>query len=276
MHRSFRRAAYAALFACLVAAPLAAQEVVKFDGVAGGERVRLRAELYRPRSEVRAPAAILLHGCSGLLPSVRFALRSYADDLQKLGFVALILDSFGPRYHSAEEMCASNQRLRQALDYRTTDVYDAARFLHGLPGVAGHRIFAVGQSNGGSVALNAVLAGTQDEYTRRRGYPGISGAVAFYPWCGLLSGNARLAAPVRVFSGGKDDWVSARECAEVRASGAEYRVTVYADAPHAFDLEVARQKYAGFSIGSDRAAASDSRLRMTAFLTEQATRDVRR
>ena len=189
-----------------------------------------------------------MHGCSGLEPAVRYTLRSYADDLQKLGFVVLILDSFGPRYYSADEMCASNQRLRQAVDYRTADVFDAARFLQGLPFVDARKIFVVGQW----------------------GYPAISGAVAYYPWCGVLSGNAKLAAPVKVFSGGKDDWVSARECAAVKASGAHYKVTVYDDAPHSFDLVVARQKDAGFSIGNDPVAATDSRRRMTAFLNDQA------
>jgi dienelactone hydrolase len=270
MDRCYRVIAYAALLIGVTTAPSPAQEIVKFDTGTGSERVRLRAELYRSRSEGPAPAAILLHGCSGWLPAVRYTLRSYADDLQKLGFVVLILDSFGPRYYSADEMCASNQRLRQALDYRTTDVFDAARFLQGLPFVAAHKIFVVGQSNGGSVALNVVLASTQDDYVRRRGYPAIRGAVAYYPWCGVLSVNARLAAPVNVFSGGKDDWVSARDCAAVKASGADYKVKVYADASHSFDLEVARQKYAGFSIGNDPVAAADSRRRMTAFLNDQA------
>ena len=270
MDRWCKLIAYASLLIGVAAAPSASQDIVKFDTGSGRERVTLRAEIYRTRSERPAPAAILLHGCSGLEPAVRYTLRSYADDLQKLGFVVLILDSFGPRYYSADEMCASNQRLRQAVDYRTADVFDAARFLQGLPFVDARKIFVVGQSNGGSVALNVVLASTQDKFVGRWGYPAISGAVAYYPWCGVLSGNAKLAAPVKVFSGGKDDWVSARECAAVKASGAHYKVTVYDDAPHSFDLVVARQKYAGFSIGNDPVAATDSRRRMTAFLNDQA------
>jgi dienelactone hydrolase len=276
MNRWCRRIACVALVTCLATAPGAAQEIVKFDTGAGGERVMLRAELYRSRSEGPSPAAILLHGCGGWQPAVRYTLRSYAEDLQKLGFVVLNLDSFGPRSYSADEMCASNERLRQALEYRTTDVFDAARFLQGQSFVDGRRVFVVGQSNGGSVALNVVRASTQDDYVGRRGYPAIRGAVAYYPWCGMLSGKARLAAPVQVFSGGKDDWVSARECAGVEASGADYKVTVYADAPHSFDLQVAHQKYAGFSIGNDPVAAEDSRRRMTAFLSGQATTDHRR
>ena len=122
------------------------------------------------------------------------------------------------------------------------------------------------------MALNTVLARTQDDYVRRRGYPAIRGAVAYYPWCGLLSGKARLAAPVEVLSGGSDEWVSARECASVEASGADYKVTVYAQAVHSFDLEVMRQKYAGFTIGGDPSAASDSRRRMIAFLTGRAAK----
>jgi dienelactone hydrolase len=272
MGRWSRIIACAAAATWLAAGPGAAQEIVKFDSSASAERVKLRAELYRPHSGGLSPAVILLHGCSGWQSAVRYTLHSYAEDMQKLGFVVLNLDSFGPRYYSADEMCASNERLRQALAYRTSDVFDAARFLRGQAFVDSRRIFVVGQSNGGSVALNVVVAATQDEYVRRRGYPAIRGAVAYYPWCGLLPTKVRLAAPAQVFSGGRDDWASARECAGIEASGAAYQVTVYADAPHSFDLVVAHQKYAGFSIGHDPVAASDSRQRMTAFLNSQAAK----
>lgn len=208
-----------------------------------------------------------MHGCSGWQPAARYTLRSYADDMRKRGFAVLNLDSFGPRYYSADEMCASNDKLRQALAYRVSDAFDAARYLQSRGFVDARNIFVVGQSNGGSVAMKTVLAGTQDEYVKRRGYPAFRGAVAYYPWCGVLAGKARLAAPVQVFSGGKDDWVSARECSAVEASGADFKVTVYAEAAHSFDLEVTQQKYVGYSIGKDPDAASDSRRRMMAFLS---------
>ncbi len=250
-------------------APAMAQEIVKFPASQPNEPtpVQLRAELYRPTGGGPHPAVVLMHGCSGWVPSARFALRGYAEDLRKRGFVVLNLDSFGPRYYSSEEMCPSIERLQRALSYRTTDAFDAARFLRDRADVDAGNIFLFGQSNGGSVALKAALVSTHDEYVKRRGYPAFRGVVAFYPWCGLLQGITALAAPVQVFSGGRDNWVSAQECSSVEARGAEFNVKVYAEAMHSFDLDLIPHKYAGFMIGKDPAAAADSRTRMMSFLT---------
>lgn len=244
------------------------QEIVRFPASQPNEPkpINLRGELYRPDGVGRFPAVILMHSCSGWQPAVLFALRGYAENLQKRGYVVLNLDSFGPRYYSGDEMCASNAKLQQALSYRTSDAFDAARYLRRLPHVDGSNIFLMGQSNGGSVVIRASLQSNYLAYRKSEEEPPFRGAIAFYPWCGHVSQGARFATPVQVFSGGRDEWVSARECAGVEATGAQYQVTVYPHATHSFDLDIMTQRYAGYMIGSDPDAAADSRKRMIAFL----------
>ncbi|HEY6979487.1 dienelactone hydrolase family protein [Reyranella sp.] len=244
------------------------QGIVKFPASQPNEprQIALRGELYRPQGSGRFPAVILMHGCSGWQPAVMFALRGYAESLQTRGYVVLNLDSFGPRYYSGDEMCASNARLQQALAYRTSDAFDAARYLRQLPYVDGDNVFLMGQSNGGSVVIKAALQSSYEAYRKSAGEPPFRGAVAFYPWCGLLTSGARFATAVQIFSGGRDEWVSARECTAVDATGAEYHVTVYPEAAHSFDLDIIAQRYAGFRVGNDPAAAADSRKKMIAFL----------
>ena len=253
---------------CLAVVSAYGQEIVRFPASQPNEPkpIALRGELYRPEGAGRFAAVILMHGCSGWQPAVRFSLQGYAQSLQKRGYVVLNLDSFGPRYYSGDEMCASNAKLQQALLYRTSDAFDAARYLRHLPYVDGDNVFLMGQSNGGSVVIRAALQNNYLAYRKSADEPPFRGAVAFYPWCGLVSSGAKLVTPVQVFSGGRDNWVSARECANVEVTGAEYKVTVYPQAAHSFDLDIMMERYAGFLIGNDPDAAADSRKRMIAFL----------
>jgi dienelactone hydrolase len=251
-----------------------AQDIVDIEASQpdASRRVLLRAELHRPRGEGSFPAVILMHGCSGWVPAVHHTLHDYADELRRRGYVALNLDSFGPRHYSGDEMCASNTRLREALDYRTADAFDALRYLATLPYVDARNVFLIGQSNGGSVAMRTAQASATKTYDKS-GSPGFRGVVAYYPWCGVFAGGVRLAAPIQVFSGERDEWVSARECAAVRTSGADYRIKLYPRAVHSFDLEIAVQRFAGFPIGRDPEAAEDSRKRMFNFFRDHLTED---
>jgi dienelactone hydrolase len=249
-----------------------AQDIVKFEASqpdAPG-RILLRGELSIPGGTGPFPAVVLMHGCSGWVPDVQHTLRDYAEALRQRGYVVLNLDSFGPRHYGADEMCGSNARLRQALVYRTADAFDALRYLGNLPAVDPRNVFLMGQSNGGTVAMQAAQVNAARKY-EESGKPGFRAVAAFYPWCGGFAGSIKLAAPVQVFSGERDEWVSARECATLRASGADYRIKLYPKAAHSFDLDIAPQRYAGFLIGRDPQAAADSRQRMFDHFREHLT-----
>jgi dienelactone hydrolase len=227
----------------------------------GSKNATITGELFKPAGGGPFSAVVLMHGCGGWQPAVLGALHAHALHFVDHGYVVLNLDSFGPRGNSGGIVCESDARLVDALDYRTYDALDALHFLQSLTFVDPRRIFLMGQSNGGSVAI---IAAKQDIPTNFRA------VAAYYPWCGALnSSHARLAAPLIIFSGGRDDWTPAWECRNKTSSGAALKVIEYPDAVHSFDIEITSQKYLGKRIGFDKSATEDSRRQMLEFFAEQ-------
>lgn len=229
------------------------------------DKVMLRGELHKPEGDGPFPAVVLMHGCGGWQPAVRFSLQDYAQRFVKDGFVVLLLDSFGPRSLGGGKVCEDVALQQDALGYRTYDAHDALRYLQAQPFVQAANIFLMGQSNGGSVAINVAKGEGPTEPASAA--PGYRGVVAYYPWCGSFDGRrvVKLAAPLLVFGGAKDDWVPARECQGVRSDGAELSLVVYPNAGHSFDIEMPPQRYLGYLVGKDADAATDSRSRMMSF-----------
>lgn len=229
--------------------------------------VSLVAEIYRPGGRGRFPAVVMMHGCGGWQAAVQYALREHATFLRDNGFVVLNLDSFGPRGVGGGEACENVPELTAALRYRTQDAFDALRYLRMLDYVDSERVFLMGQSNGGSVAMLAALAGASR--TMMGNDTGFRGVVAFYPWCSAY-GTARpqLEAPLLVLAGGRDDWTPPGDCQRLRSWGAQLRVTVYPNAVHSFDVLAPEHRYLGHLVGYDAAAAQDGRRAMLAFFGE--------
>ncbi|MDO9365682.1 MAG: dienelactone hydrolase family protein [Methylotenera sp.] len=249
-----------------------AGEMVKFEASSAytSAKVTLRAVISKPKGDGPFPAVVLMHGCGGWQPAVRYTMNGYTDFLVDHGFVVLNLDSFGPRNNGGGKVCESIKRLTDALDYRTHDAYDALRYLQTQKFVAGNNIFLMGQSNGGSVAINVAKGDTpQDKKNKDEGFRAV---VAYYPWCGTF-GNRKveLASPLLIFGGGQDDWVPARECEGIQSTGAELQVKIYPEAAHSFDLEIMPQRYLGKLVGKNEYATEDSRGRMLAFFIEHST-----
>ena len=258
------------ILSCFYTTTSVASEVVKFEATKSykSKKIALRGELFKPKGSGPFPAVVLMHGCGGLQSAVRMALSSYAELLVENGFAVLNLDSFGPRRNSGGQVCASFNKLREAREYRTADAFDAMQYLKAQNFVDSENIFLMGQSNGGSVAINA--ANSNNKNTKFRA------VVAFYPWCGAFgSRNVDLGSPLMVLGGAKDDWVPPQFCSEVVSNGEKLEVTIYPNAPHSFDVNVLQQRYLGKLIGYDRHAAVDSRLRMLAFFNENMSASVK-
>lgn len=234
-----------------------------------GGSISLNAEIFRPTGTGPFPAIVLMHGCGGWQSAVRHSLRQHAKFMSSKGYVVLSLDSFGPRGNTGGTVCESFRRLREAREYRSYDAFDALRYLQAQTFVDAERVFLVGQSNGGSVALKVAEDGATGRYGR--GGPGFRGVVALYPWCGAL-GTVRptLAAPLLILGGGRDDWVPPDDCQRFRASGASLDVKVYPTAAHSFDVLAPLQRYLGKLIGFDRQATEDGRRQMLAFFKRAA------
>ena len=206
-----------------------AQETV----VLPGPGVELKAVVHRPAGKGPFPAIVLLHGCSGLWARDGAPTASHtfwADHFRQRGYVAVLLDSFGPR--GEKEICTQQARHVRADRERVDDAWAAQRWLAADAAVDPQRIFAMGWSNGGTTVLNAMLREPNDD-----GH-GFRAAVAFYPGCRVLAkrGSYRPHAPVLVQAGGADDWTPARDCvALAELAGPRVEIDVYEGAHHAFD-----------------------------------------
>ena len=220
-------------------------------------------QLHLPAGPGPHPAVVLLHGCSGVTPTV----RSWAAWLAARGHVALVLDSFGPR--GVRTVCtpAGNTPGPSPVPprLRAEDAFAAAAYLRGRPDVDPDRVSAVGFSHGGSTAL---VTASRTAVDRLGGRP-FARVIAFYPFC--PRNGAPLASPVLTLIGDADDWTPAERCVALHAAWRpEFGVAalhVYPGATHAFDSRGPERRYLGYLMRHDAAATADAGERMLRFLT---------
>jgi dienelactone hydrolase len=267
MTAAFSTSLFAALVALALALPATAQQAVTFPAARdyANKPVTLAGDLMKPAGDGPFPAVVLMHGCSGLQPSVAAALTSHARQLVDNGFVALVLDSFGPRDNGGGAVCKSLTDLSEARNYRVEDALQAKAYLAALPFVDGDNIFQMGQSNGGSVALKLAQLDP----------PEFRALASYYPWCGAFKrfgDSVTLTAPLIVFGGAADDWVPPTACTTATAQGADYKVIIYPEATHSFDLNIEMQRFSGHLVGYNAPADRDSRAQMAAFFKSHLTK----
>jgi len=203
----------------------------------------------------RSPAVVVLHGCSGISShSTRIA-----DHLGSWGYVALAVDSLGPR--GIANRCTSSGYPEQAFD-----AYAALRYLAQQGFVDATRIAVLGQSMGGIATLYAVDRDMAAQYFTER----FRAAIAYYPACFLP--KVSLTAPTLILIGESDDWSPAESCREMVAhaqpDSAPIALHVYPDAHHAFDvaaLQPGRRAF-GHSVEYNEFAAKDAEEKTRAFL----------
>lgn len=269
------------LMALMVAAgSTAAAETVRFPG-AGLELV---GRLYVPEGKGPFPALVLMHGCGGMWGANGEPTPSYDDwarRLQARGYLAVLLDSFGPR--KVREICTQRERAVSPAWDRTGDAYAALEWLVRREDVLSRQVHVMGWSNGGSAVLHTIHAEAPDRGARG---PGFRSAIAFYPGCaaGQLR-SFKSDVPLLIQAGGADDWTPARHCeALARRAAAEGRrveIDVYPGAHHAFDRiggtvrhrpdvrNLASASGWGATIGPDPGAREKARQRTFAFLEAQ-------
>ena len=254
-----------------------APAVVSFENATPGAVLRIPAEEFRPAGPGRFPAVVLMHGCHGVSESN----RQWARWLSQRGYVALLVDSWGPR--ALSEACTPGEELPNTA--RFDDAVGALRWLHGRRYVDRERIGIIGWSNGGVFAMAAVN-GPTFERTRKRGVqipdPGFRAAVGVYPGGCYSLVNELSVRPLLLLVGADDDWTLASECIELtqkqRAKGADVTLVVYPGAVHYFDVEGQPRtwiadvenrnrpnKCCGATVGYDPAAAADAHRRVAEF-----------
>jgi dienelactone hydrolase len=181
----------------------------------------------------RLPAVIVLHSCSGMTPN----LADWALEINRMGFAALVLDSFTGR--GVTEVCTG--RTPVSIGSRLTDAYRALALLSAHPRIEPRRIAALGFSHGGWVSLWASQAQFERQFLRAN--IDFAAHVAFYPAaCNvrLLSEADMAPGPVRIFQGTADDWTPIAACREWvarrQAAGRNVSLVPYEGAMHAFDV----------------------------------------
>ena len=215
---------------------LGAAEAVTF----AGPGIELSGRLYRPDGPGPFPAFVLMHGCSGLWrrdgqePTPAYV--AWAEHWQKRGYLALLVDSFGPR--GQREICTQPGRTITPDKDRPLDAYAALNWLAARPDVDRARIHLQGWSNGAMAVLNTVKEGAPGSSARG---PEFRSAVAFYPGCIQLvrQPDYRTRVPLLIQAGAADDWTPARHCEALvekfKGRSAPMEIDVYPDAHHAFD-----------------------------------------
>jgi dienelactone hydrolase len=200
----------------------------------GEDATTVSGDLSLPAgSSGRVPAVIVLHSCSGMTSN----LVDWAEAVNRMGFAALLLDSFSAR--GVTEVCTG--RASVTVSSRLADAYRALALLSVHPRIDPRRIAVLGFSDGGWVTLWASQAQIERRFLRAN--VEFAAHAAFYPFaCNvkLMNETAMAPGPVRIFVGEADDWTPIGPCREWvarrQAAGRDVSVVVYEGAMHAFDV----------------------------------------
>jgi dienelactone hydrolase len=261
-----------------------AQEAVHFPSLDGA--TQLDGYLYRSAGEGRRPAVVGLHGCSGMFSRSTGAIapiyREWAAELNRRGYVFLLVDSFRPR--NANELCSVQGFDLELYRTRPKDAYGALAYLQAQPFVRGDRVGLMGWSQGGGATLFAIG-------NRSLGRPAtlpqgdFRAAVAFYPGsCNIERQPSDWTSriPLLALMGAEDVWTPAAPCktfldGAIGRRGAPIEMQIYPGAYHGFDapnqyrLELpAYRTRAGVVpvVGTDPAGRQDALARVPAFLAK--------
>jgi len=275
-----------AVFLILAATGLAASPVktVHFESADG--KTRLVGYLFEPEGRGRHPAVVMLHGRAGPYSSGANGVYT-AQTLSKRhvewgtfwaerGYVALLVDSFGPRGYAKGFPAGSYENRPEEVSEQTVrplDAYGALRYLRGREDVLADRIGVQGWSNGAMTVL----------VTMGRHAPGIADpspetgfrvALAEYPGCGMeaVSGEYRPYAHLLLMVASADAEVSPKRCAafaeRARKGGADLEFVEFEGAEHNFD-DPGKQKQAN---AANRAATEETMRRAEQLFAERLRR----
>jgi dienelactone hydrolase len=254
----FRQIVIIVILVILASTSVIAADIVTFKGTGttvAGTPLMLTGKLTKPQGDGPFPAVALLHGCRGIRGD-RDA--QWAERLASWGYVALQVDSFGPRGLSS--ICEDLSLIFSIVPKRTQDAYDAKSYLSELPFVDRNRIGVMGWSHGGMTILSVV--------DQKRDNP-FRSAIAFYPFCDRYL--ADFNAPLLILIGKKDDWTPAISCSLSMPSaqiGHEVILKIYNDSHHGFDEEGIDTVIAGHRLLFNPVAAGDAIIQVKAFLSK--------
>lgn len=245
--------------ALLLAAALSACATKRVETVAAEPPVEpsetVHGRLFTPAGAGPFPAVVLLHGCGGMHRAIDLA---WAQRLKSWGYVALVVDSFGPR--GVRTSCHGMLHVKAP---RTADAWGGVDYLKALDYVDAERIAFMGWSEGAGIALQA----SAQPAVLDRHRDSLKATVAFYPYCGP---GSNLHAPTMVLVGDRDDWTGWRPCRTLarqqRQRGQPFDLVLYEGATHSFDCPECNGFYGKYFMAYNPAAHADALRRVRQFL----------
>lgn len=230
-------------------------------------RLTGRGHLYRPASLAggqRAPAVVIMEGLGGLKAHRELA---YGAWLASQGFIALVVDSFGPRGMGEGPDDASHnlRALRVTESAMLADAFAALRLLAEQPDVSAEAIAVMGFSYGGMITTLAAY----DQIARTFAPDGLRFAAhAAYYGCSVprLDDATATGAPVALWLGELDDNVSVERSRciadDLRRGGAPVTLTVHPGVHHQWDGDDVTLRHVSYALGDLRMTVlPDNRIR---------------
>jgi dienelactone hydrolase len=241
--------------------PLRAQEEGpvpdRITFMSGDGHTKLTGYVYKPATmaAARVPAVVMMHGragayserANGVYDASTLSLRhkAWGREWAEVGYVAILVDSFGPRgYPQGFPRFSYDSRPAELneVTVRPLDAYGALAYLRSRSDVIPDQIGLQGWSNGGSAAI-ATMSLEAPGIKSPTAATGFRAALVFYPACGLKGQfderPFRPYAPVIVFHGTADEEVPYKRCATLveksRENGGNIQIKIYAGATHSFD-----------------------------------------
>ncbi len=186
----------------------------------------------------RVPAVVLLHGSVG---NYRERARRYGPPLASLGVAVLVPETYAARADLGRSFIGRALHITETMF--DDDAYAGLRALAADPAIDASHVAIIGFSYGGMAAEYALQRTVADRFVPPSG-PHFVGHVAYYAPCIARFADRRTTgAPLLMMYGGKDQLIHsgrcAQEAADLRAGGSAVTITVFPDAVHQWDGEMA-------------------------------------
>ncbi len=237
--------------------------------------------LFEPQTPGPHAAIVLLHGRAGAYSSLANGVytaatlskrhKAWGQFWAERNYVALLVDSFGPRGYPAGFPQGSYKDRPATVSEQTVrplDAYAALLFLRRHPGIVKDRIGVQGWSNGGMT----VLATMSDQAPGLAAAgAGFRAALAEYPGCGMdaIKGSYHNYSPILMLLAGSDQEVNPKICQafaeRTRADGNQLEFHIFPGAEHNYD-DPSKSKQ---SKPDDHAATEETYRRAEAFFSEK-------
>ncbi|MEZ5920882.1 MAG: dienelactone hydrolase family protein [Parvularculaceae bacterium] len=191
------------------------------------------------------PVVVQFHGCAGYQQSF---MKLWADAANAEGFMAVAIDSTGPRGMDREKslalVCTGKTLIGEE---RAADVTAALDLVKKRADVNKDKIVIAGWSHGAWTVMDYLALGAMGKrspaLSEKTPPAGLAGIALFYPYCGLGAWS-RLhdwneRAPAIAFVAGADTIVNSKECVslitKMKRRGEDIDFVYYPDADHVFD-----------------------------------------